>query len=135
MTVFARTSFPIAALLLTGCTTSDDSSHVYLKIVGASGPASMEVAARVTARYISEKRFLRVSIPEVASPSDEQTKVALSSAVVQPAFRDSNPNGSAYLMCTIHEANREVAQAMLKRCEAQLLEIAQVSGVVLVPEH
>ena len=108
--------------LLSGCTSTDDFSEVHLKIVGPSGPASMAVAARITAAYISEKRFLRVSIPEVASPSEEQEKAALSSAVVGPAFRENNPNGPTYLICSIHELDHARTQIMLQRCQQELLK-------------
>jgi hypothetical protein len=94
----------------------------------------MEIAARITATYISEKRFLRVSNPEVRNPSEEQEKVALSSAVVQPAFRESNPNGMAYLVCTVRVPDRGLAHTLVQRCQQELLEIARTSGASLIPE-
>jgi hypothetical protein len=95
----------------------------------------MEVAARITERFISEKRSLLVVFPEVATPSKEQTAAALSTAVVQPAFRASNPNGPVYVRCTIHESNQVAIRFMASRCQEQLQEIAGLLGVTLVREE
>lgn len=123
----------ILAACLFGCARDRDSNHIYLRVVGGEGPAGMALAARVTSRYIVEKRFLRVSVPGVSNPTAAQENAALSAAVVQPAYRESDPDGATYLMCTVHEPSRDLARVMLGRCQGQLMEVAKAVGVVLVP--
>ena len=124
-----------ASIFLLACNSRSESPQVYLRLAGvADGPASMEAAARMTERYIAEKRFLRVVFPDIDNPSEEQIATALSTAVVQPAFQENNPTGPAYVRCTIHTSNPNTFDAMTARCQEQLQEIASLVGVTLVPD-
>jgi len=114
--------------------TEKDPNTLYLKIVGASGPSNMQLAAKITSAYLFEKRFLRVALPDIPSPTQQQSDTALATAVVGPAFRESNPDGATYIACSINGASPPASIAMLGRCREQLQQIAQEVGVKLASD-
>jgi hypothetical protein len=122
----------VVTLLTAACAQTDVPFQIVLRVTAASDQAAVEGTSRITQQYYEEKRFLRVSIPSIASPSETQVLAGMSSAVVEPHERESD--GSPYLVCTIHAPGREVALAMLTRCKEQLVDLAKASGVSLVPE-
>jgi hypothetical protein len=107
----------------------------YFRILGVpDGAPGMEAAARITQRYLEERRYLKVAFPGLTEPNEEQERNALSLAVPQPAFRENHPMGPAYIGCWIHEPIREAAAAMARRCESELRDIAQSLGLALAQE-
>ena len=93
----------------------------------------LEAAGRITQRYLEERRYLKVAFPGLADATEEQERTALSLAVPQPAFRENNPMGPAYIGCMIHEPVREAAAAMARRCESEMRDIASSLGLSLAP--
>ena len=120
--------------VLTGCGPEDPPNSLHLKIANGSGPAGMKYAAGITSTYLSEKRFLQVVLPDVANPTQQQSDAALATAVVAPAFLESNPDGAVYMMCTINTSSSESVQPMLNRCREQLEQVAKEVGATLVAD-
>lgn len=61
----------------------------------------MLAAGRIAEKYLSEKRYLRVVIPDIANPTEEDARKALETAVVQPAFEASSPDGPIFLSAAL----------------------------------
>jgi hypothetical protein len=126
----------VLSVFVAGCGGAlNDNQPEYLRVLGVpDGAPGMEAAARITQRYLEERRYLRVAFPGLTEPTEEQERNALALAVPQPAFRESNPMGPGYIGCWIHEPIPEVARTMARRCEAELREVAESLGLSLANE-
>jgi hypothetical protein len=122
-------------LALIGCdgTISKREPEVFRILGVPDGTPALEAAGRITQRYLEERRYLKVAFPGLADATEEQERTALSLAVPQPAFRENNPMGPAYIGCMIHEPVREAAAAMARRCESEMRDIASSLGLSLAP--
>jgi hypothetical protein len=92
-----------------------------------------EASGQIAVRFLKERRFVTVALPDVQKPTDVQVQEAMARAVVQPSM---DIGGTVrYVACTVHPRDPSGAGAMLSRCESELREVAAALGIVLgVPE-
>ncbi|MCA9232837.1 MAG: hypothetical protein KDA57_19465 [Planctomycetales bacterium] len=130
--MIARSLFLSAVTLaIASCGSAESPSVRVIGIAEATGPAGMQTAARLTSAFYSEGRYKAVLYPGGQVPSVEDESTALSKVVVQPAFREHDPNGAVFVRCTIHHDDVVVAQILAGRCEDEIRALAREQDISL----
>jgi len=130
--MIARSLFICAATFaIASCGSAELPSVRVIGIAGATGPAGMEIAARITSRFYSESRYSEVLFPGGQTLTVEDERTAISTVVVQPAIREHDPNGAVFIRCTIHHDDVVVAQILAGRCEDEIRALAREQDISL----